>query len=69
VGRFARILRETASRHRVGAQLWLPSFNLGPEEGVDELWVWGYEACAHMSSLASREPERVWDAVTAAVTR
>jgi hypothetical protein len=82
VGRFAGILRETASRHGVGAQLWLPSFNLGPEDipdieraaevgraaGVDELWVWAYEACAHMSSLASREPARVWDAVTRAVT-
>jgi hypothetical protein len=61
----------------------VPAFNLGPDDipdldraaevgraaGVDELWVWGYEACGHMSSLASREPERVWDAVTAAVTR
>jgi hypothetical protein len=82
VSRFAALLRETATRHGVGAQLWLPSFDLGPEDipdveraaqagrnaGVDELWVWAYEACAHMSSLAAREPERVWDAVTAAVT-
>ena len=67
VRRFARLLRATADRHGVGAQLWLPSFGLtredvpeleaaiaaAREEGVDDLWTWGYEACRHMTHLAT----------------
>src|SRR5256714_4862069 len=82
VRRFARLLRETADRHGVGAQLWVPSFGLGAqdipeleaavaaarEEGVDDLWRWGYEACCHMTSLASPDAEFVWDAVSTALT-
>ena len=82
VRRFARLVRETADRHSVGAQLWVPSFGLdrtdiadleaavaaAREEGVDDLWTWGYEACGHMSSLATPDAERVWEAVTAALT-
>jgi N-acetylmuramic acid 6-phosphate etherase len=83
VRRFARLLRETAERHRVGAQLWLPSFGLDrqdiPEleaavaaargEGVDDLWTWGYEACRHMTSLATPDAPLVWEAVSAALTQ
>ena len=82
VRRFARLLRETADRHGVGAQLWVPSFGLGAqdipeleaavaaarEEGVDDLWTWGYEACRHMTSLATPDAALVWDAVSAALT-
>ncbi|HEU5214987.1 MAG TPA: N-acetylmuramic acid 6-phosphate etherase [Gaiellaceae bacterium] len=82
VGRFARLLRETADRHGVGAQLWVPSFGLGHddipdleaviaaarEEGVDDLWTWGYEACRHMTHLATADAPRVWEAVSAALT-
>jgi len=81
VRRFARLLRETADRHGVGAQLWVPSFGLGAqdipeleaavaaarEEGVDDLWTWGYEACRHMTSLATPDAALVWDAVSAAL--
>jgi N-acetylmuramic acid 6-phosphate etherase len=80
--RFARLLRETADRHGVGAQLWVPSFGLdrqdipelesavaaAREEGVDDLWTWGYEACRHMTSLATADAPLVWDAVSAALT-
>jgi N-acetylmuramic acid 6-phosphate etherase len=82
VRRFARLLRETAERHGVGAQLWVPSFGLvrddipdleaaveaAREEGVDDLWTWGYEACGHMTSLATPDAPLVWEAVSAALT-
>jgi hypothetical protein len=83
VRRFARLLRQTADRHGVGAQLWVPGFGLdrddipdleaaisaAREEGVDELWTWGYEACGHMTHLATPDSAVVWEAVSAALTR
>ena len=82
VRRFARLLRETCDRHGVGAQLWLPSFGLtreeipdlvaavdaAREEGVGDLWTWGYEACGHMTSLATPDAPLVWEAITDALT-
>jgi N-acetylmuramic acid 6-phosphate etherase len=82
VRRFARLLGETCERHGVGAQLWLPSFGLtrdeipeleaaiegAREEGIEDLWTWGYEACGHMSALATPDAPLVWEAVTAALT-
>jgi N-acetylmuramic acid 6-phosphate etherase len=83
VRRFARLLRETADRHGVGAQLWVPSFGLTRddipdleaaitatrEEGVEDIWTWGYEACGHMTSLATPDAPLVWETVSAALTR
>ena len=82
VRRFARLLHETCERHGVGAQLWLPSFGLAKEEipeleaaiagareeGIADLWTWGYEACGHMTSLATPDSALVWEAVSAALT-
>ena len=82
VRRFARLLRETADRHGVGAQLWVPSFGLdrgdipdleaalagAREEGVEDLWTWGYEACRHMTHLATPDSPLVWEVVSAALT-
>jgi N-acetylmuramic acid 6-phosphate etherase len=82
VRRFAHLLRETADRHGVGAQLWVPSFGLdrgdipdleaaiagAREEGVADLWTWGYEACRHMTHLATPDSPLVWEAVSAALT-
>ena len=82
VRRFARLLRDTATRHGVGAQLWVPSFGLtrddipdlkaaiaaAHEEGIDDLWTWGYEACGHMTSLATTDAPLVWEAASAALT-
>src|SRR5438552_12320789 len=82
VRRFARLLRETCSRHGVGAQLWLPSSGLtreeipeleaavagAREERIPDLGTWGYEACGHMSALATPDAPLVWEAVTAALT-
>src|SRR6266480_307880 len=83
VGRFSRLLRETAGRHGVGAQLWLPSFGLTRDDvadlvaaigaardaGIDDLWTWGFEACAHMTHLATPDAPAVWEVVTAALTQ
>jgi N-acetylmuramic acid 6-phosphate etherase len=82
VRRFARLLRETADRHGVRAQLWVPSFGLTAEEipdleaavaatreeGVDDVWTWGYEACGSMTHLATPDAPAVWEAVSAALT-
>src|SRR5205809_1755300 len=81
VRRFARLLRETAERHGVGAQLWVPSFGLdradvpdleaaiaaAREEGVADLWSWGYQAYRHMTHLATPDSHLVWEAVSAAL--
>jgi N-acetylmuramic acid 6-phosphate etherase len=83
VGRFARLLRETADRNGVAAQLWVPSFGLTRDdipdlqaaiaatraEGVDDVWTWGYEACGNMTSLATPDSPLVWEAVSAALTQ
>ncbi len=82
VGRFARLLAETAARHDVGAQLWVPSFGLTAADipdleaaiaathaaGIEDVWTWGYEACHHMTSLATPDGPLVWEAVTRALT-
>src|SRR5438067_3609793 len=83
VGRFARLVAETARRHGGGAQLWVPSFGLTREDvpdleaaiesaraaGIDDLWTWAYEACAHMTHLATPDSPLVWEAVTRALTQ
>jgi N-acetylmuramic acid 6-phosphate etherase len=82
VERFARLVAETASRAGVESQLWVPSFGLTREDipeleaavasaraaGVDDVWTWGYEACGHMTSLATPDAPLVWEAVTKALT-
>ena len=82
VGRFARLVRDLGEVHGVNAEIWIQGFGLGPEDaddvraaveaarraGVTELWTWGYEACGHMTHLGTREPERVWEVLTEALT-
>jgi N-acetylmuramic acid 6-phosphate etherase len=82
VGRFATLLAETAARHGVRPQLWVPSFGLTSEDvpdlegaiatarasGIDDLWTWGYEACGHMTHLATPDSALVWEVVTKALT-
>jgi N-acetylmuramic acid 6-phosphate etherase len=82
VARFARLVAETAKRNGVEPQLWVPSFGLTRDDipeleaavsaargaGVEDVWTWGYEACAHMTSLATPDAPLVWEAVTAALT-
>jgi N-acetylmuramic acid 6-phosphate etherase len=82
VGRFAALLSETAARHGVRPQLWVPSFGLTRDDvpdlegaiaaaraaGIDDVWTWGYEACGHMTHLATPDAPLVWEAVTQALT-
>jgi len=82
VGRFAELVAETAARHGVEPQLWLPSFGLTRDDipdleaavaatraaGIEDIWTWGYEACAHMTHLATPDASLVWGAVTTALT-
>jgi N-acetylmuramic acid 6-phosphate etherase len=82
VGRFATLLSETAARHGVRPQLWVPSFGLSRDDipdlegaiasaraaGIEDLWTWGYEACGHMTHLATPDSPAVWAAVTQALT-
>jgi N-acetylmuramic acid 6-phosphate etherase len=83
VGRFAQLLAETAARHGVRPQLWVPSFGLTEEDipdleaaiastraaGIEDIWTWGYEACGHMTHLATTDAPVVWEAVTRALTQ
>ncbi len=75
VRRFAKLLVETANRHGVASELWVPAFRLTAADipdledavsaaraaGVERVWVWGYEACAHMSHLATPDSLEVWE--------
>jgi N-acetylmuramic acid 6-phosphate etherase len=82
VERMARLVADTAVRHGVRPQLWVPGFGLTAEDipdleravasacaaGIEDLWIWGYEACAHMTHLATPDSLQVWEAATAALT-
>ncbi len=82
VGRFATLLAETAAWNNVEPQLWLPSFGLMRDDipdleaavaatraaGIEDVWTWGYEACGHMTHLATPDSPLVWEAVTKALT-
>jgi N-acetylmuramic acid 6-phosphate etherase len=83
IGRFAQLLAETAARHGVRPQLWVPSFGLTREDipdleaaiastraaGIEDIWTWGYEACGHMTHLATPDAPLVWAAATRALTQ
>ncbi len=75
-------VRELANRHDIGAQIWIQGFGLGGEDsediraavhaarraGIDDLWTWGYEACAHMSYFDAPDPEQAWETLVDALT-
>jgi hypothetical protein len=75
VREYARRVVALAREHDVRAQLWIQGFRLEPsdaddirtavrvarEEGVEDLWAWGFEACGHMSALGGSDPAAVWD--------
>jgi N-acetylmuramic acid 6-phosphate etherase len=82
VERFARLVADAAVPNGVEPQLWVPSFGLTREDipeleaavassraaGVEDVWTWGYEACGHMTALATPDAPVVWEAVTNALT-
>ena len=73
----ARRVVTLAREHDVRPQLWIQGFRLEPEdvddiraavrvareEGIVDLWTWGFEACAHMSALGGSDPAAVWAAL------
>ena len=75
VGEYAGAWSPSRSEHGVRPQLWIQGFRLEPqdaddiraavrvarEEGIDDLWTWGFEACGHMSALGGSDPAAVWD--------
>jgi N-acetylmuramic acid 6-phosphate etherase len=82
VTEFSERVAQQAVAAGIEAQIWIQGFRLGPEDaddiyaavaaaraaGVDDLWTWGYEACGHMTYLGTREPDRVWEILTDALT-
>jgi hypothetical protein len=75
VREYSRRVYELAGRHDVKPQIWIQGFGIpaadagdiatavriAREEGVEDLWVWGYEACGHMTTLAPDDPQAVWE--------
>jgi hypothetical protein len=70
-----------ARAHGIRAEVWLQAFQLAAIDmgdlceavrqaraaGADELWVWGFEACASMSAMACEQPRATWEALTTAL--
>jgi hypothetical protein len=81
VAEAARRVVAIAAANGVRSQLWLQAFQLAPADvpdlveavaaaraaGVEELWAWGFEACAAMSAMACEQPGPAWDALCAAL--
>jgi N-acetylmuramic acid 6-phosphate etherase len=81
VAEYGRRLRELGDRYGIGAQLWIQGFRLEPadeedivtavrvarKEGIEDLWTWAYEACAHMSALSGSDPGAVWEILSEAL--
>jgi N-acetylmuramic acid 6-phosphate etherase len=75
VRKYAALLSETAARNGVVPELWVPAFRLTRDDipdledavaaargaGIGRIWIWGYEACAHMTHLATPDSELVWE--------
>ena len=83
VGEWAETVAERADEHDLRSQIWIQGFRLGAgkteevriatrtavESGVDSVFMWGYEACQSISSIACEEPEAVWEAYLDEVQR
>jgi hypothetical protein len=81
VREYSRRVHDLAGEHDVAAQIWIQGFGIpavdagdiatavqiAREEGVEDLWVWGYEACGHMTTLAPDDPEAVWETTVEAL--
>jgi hypothetical protein len=82
VREYAQRVVALGGEHGVRPQLWIQGFRLdradledvrtavrvAREEGIDDLWVWAYEACGHMSALAGDDPEALWATLVAEMT-
>lgn len=82
VGELARRVVDLSRTYDLNPQIWIQGFGLSPAQGpeireavaaarqagVTDLWTWGYEACGHMSHLKTKEPQKVWDILSDAMT-
>jgi len=82
VREYAERVAGLAHDHGTGAQLWIQGFRMEPGDaddiraavaaaraaGIDDLWTWAWEACAHMSALAGPDPAAVWEVLCDALT-
>jgi hypothetical protein len=82
VREYARRVKTLSAEHGVTPQLWIQGFRLdrddlddvrtavrvAREEGIEDLWVWGYEACGHMSALAGEDPRALWSTLVEEMT-
>lgn len=76
VGYFADTVASLARAHDCESQIWIQGFRLGPDtaetvrattrtaidSGVDSVFMWGYDACRSISSIACEDPDAVWSA-------
>jgi hypothetical protein len=78
VGEYARRVAELASEHDPVPQIWIQGFRVQASDvqdiatavrvaRVEDLWVWDFEACGHMSTLAPDDPPAVWEALVEAL--
>ena len=74
---------DLASANDLRSQIWVQGFGLPDEEatydgvrtatrravegGVDSVFMWGYDGCRSISSIASEDPDRVWEAYLGAL--
>jgi len=83
VREYAERVATLAAEHGVNAQLWIQGFRMEPGDaddiraavaaaraaGIEDLWTWAWEACAHMSALAGSDPAAVWEVLCDTLTR
>ena len=76
VSYFSKKVRGLGDEHDLKSQIWIQGFRLGEgkteevrtatrtaiDSGVDSIFMWGYDACESISSIACAEPEQVWRA-------
>ena len=69
---------DVADRHGLESQIWIQGFRLDGDPaateavraatrtaldgGTDSVFMWGYDGCASVSSIACENPEAVWEA-------
>lgn len=77
VTKYASRIRDLCQKYNREQQLWIQAFRV-PENreleidtafeimkdhGINNISVWGFEACRHMSSLRPANPELVWEKI------
>ncbi|MXV60483.1 hypothetical protein GS429_00035 [Natronorubrum sp. JWXQ-INN-674] len=78
VGEYTDRVVSLANEHDVDSQIWIQGFRLDDEPstieavktatetavegGVDSVFMWGYDGCRSISSIACDDPDAVWNA-------